>query len=156
GSIPTINILVVQFALPKRLLGIAVAAIFVMVALGNAVAPAILGTAMNATYQKKLEELLPAELEQHLDAATLESFADPRVLMSQDAMTELQDTFDDIEGSGGVLFDQTIQAIRSALQSGLKVLFLVGSIALLLAFLFILTIPQISMDVEVQDRKPAA
>jgi MFS family permease len=156
GSIPTINILVVQFALPKRLLGIAVAAIFFMVALGNAVAPAILGTAMNSTYEKKLGESLPAGLEDQIDAATLESFADPRVLMSQEAMTELQNTFSKIEGQGPALFDQTIQAIRDALQSGLKILFLVGSLALFLAFLLILTIPEISMDVEVQDKKPTA
>jgi MFS family permease len=154
GSIPTINILVVQFALPKRLLGIAVAAIFFMVALGNAVAPAILGTAMNSTYGKNLEKLLPAELERHIDTATLESFADPRVLMSPDAMKELQNTFNKIEGKGTVLFNQTVQAIRSSLQSGLRVLFLVGSAALFLAFLLILTIPEVSMDAEVQDKKP--
>jgi energy-coupling factor transporter transmembrane protein EcfT len=154
GSIPTINILVVQFALPKRLLGIAVAAIFFMVALGNAVAPAILGTAMNSTYGKNLKELLPAELERHIDTATLESFADPRVLMSQDAMKELQNAFNKIEGKGTVLFNQTVQAIRSSLQSGLRVLFLVGSAALFLAFLLILTIPEVSMDAEVQDKKP--
>ena len=70
GSIPTINILVVQFALPKRLLGIAMAATFFMVALGNAVAPAILGTAMNSTYGKNLEKLLPAELERHIAGRT--------------------------------------------------------------------------------------
>ena len=154
GSIPTINILVVQFALPKRLLGIAVAAIFFMVALGNAVAPAILGTAMNSTYGKNLEKLLPAGLERHIDTATLESFADPRVLMSPDAMKELQNTFNKIEGKGTVLFNQTVQAIRSSLQSGLRVLFLVGSAALFLAFLLILTIPEVSMDAEVQDKKP--
>jgi MFS family permease len=153
GSIPTINILVVQFALPKRLLGIAVAAIFFMVALGNAVAPAILGTAMNSTYEKKLEESLPADLGQYIDKATLESLADPRVLMSQEAMSELQNTFKAFEGEGTALFDQTVQAIRSSLQSGLRVLFLVGSVALLLAFLFVLTIPQISMDVEVPDKR---
>jgi hypothetical protein len=156
GSIPTINILVVQFAFPKRLLGIAVAAIFFMVALGNAVAPAILGTVMNSTYEKKLGESLPPNLESHIDAAILESFADPRVLMSQDAMNELQNTFNKIEGRGPELFDQTIQAIRGALQSGLRILFLVGSIALLLAFLLILTIPEISMDVEVQDKNPTS
>jgi MFS family permease len=154
GSIPTINILVVQFALPKRLLGIAVAAIFFMVALGNAVAPAILGPAMNSTYGKSLEELLPAGLEGHIDAATLESFADPRVLMSQDAMKELQSTFNKIEGQGAVLFIQTVQAIRNSLQSGLRVIFLIGSVALFAAFLLILTIPEVSMDVEVQDKKP--
>jgi MFS family permease len=154
GSIPTINILVVQFALPKKLLGIAVAATFFVVALGNAVAPAILGTAMNSAYGKNLEKLLPAELERHIAGSNLKSLADPRVLMSQGAMKELQNTFNKIEVQGPVLFNQTVQAIRSSLQSGLRVSFLVGSAALFLAFLLILTIPEISMDVEVKDKKP--
>jgi Na+/melibiose symporter-like transporter len=156
GSIPTINILVVQFALPKRLLGIAVAATFFMVALGNAVAPAILGTAMNSTYEKNLEKLLPSGLDRHIDPSKLASLADPRVLMSQDAMRELENGFSNIEGKGELLFNQTVQAIRSSLQSGLRVLFLVGTAALFLAFLLILTIPEISMDVEVEDKKLAS
>ena len=154
GSIPTINILVVQFALPTRLRGISVAAIFFICLLGTASAPAILGPAMNATYEKRLENLLPQDLELHIDAATLESIADPRILMSKKAVEELKSTFSRIEDKKPMLFDETIQAVRSALQSGLKVLFLIGSIALLIALLFIITIPEVSMDEEVQDKNP--
>ena len=109
-----------------------------MVALGNAVAPAILGTAMNSTYGKKLEKLLPAELERHIDTANLESLADPRVLMSKDAMKELQNTFNKIEGQGPDI-DSHIQEMNPAVRQSGK---------LILAFLLILTIPE-SMDVEV-------
>ena len=48
GSIPTINTLVAQFAVPKRLLGVAVGAIFFFQMVGIAVAPAILGLAQNS------------------------------------------------------------------------------------------------------------
>ncbi len=154
GAIPTVNTLVVQFAVPKRLLGVAVAAIFFVVALGNAITPAILGSAMNSTYEKKLQDFLPAELGQLTDEATLASLADPRVLMSREAMTGLRDTLDTIGDQGPVLFDRTVQAIRNALQSGLKVLFLIGAVTMLISFLFIITIPEVSMDVEVQDKKP--
>jgi MFS family permease len=154
GSIPTINILVVQFALPTRLRGISVAAIFFICLLGTASAPAILGPAMNATYEKRLENLLPQDLELHIDAATLESIADPRILMSKKAVEELKSTFSRIEDKKPMLFEQTVQAVRTALQSGLKVLFLIGSIALLIALLFIITIPEVSMDEEVQDKNP--
>ena len=148
GSIPTTNILLVQFALPVRLRGISVAAIFFMCALGTAVAPAILGPAMNAKYKAKLDVLLPSELAVNIDAATLKSIADPKVLMSKTALDELQGAFKGIENQGKELLEQTIQAIRNALQSGLKVLFLIGSFALLIAFLFILTIPEVSADAE--------
>ncbi len=43
GAIPTINTLVAQFAVPKRLLGVAVGAIFFFQMLGISVAPALLG-----------------------------------------------------------------------------------------------------------------
>lgn len=150
GSIPTINILIVQFALPKRLLGIAVAAIFFMVAMGGAVTPAIMGSAMNVTYEKKLENSLPKEVGLQLDEAALGSLADSRVLMNDKAMARLQDAL----GADETLYNQTVRAIRSSLRSGLKTVFLIGAITMLAAFCIILTIPEISMDAEVRDTKP--
>jgi hypothetical protein len=151
GSIPTINILVVQFALPVKFRGISIAAIFFIVALGGAAAPAILGPVMNVTYENKLQSLLPEDLELHIDAATLDSIADPRVLMSDEAMEELKSAFSEIENKKPMLFDETVQAIRSALQSGLKVLFLMGAFALLLALLFIMTIPEVPIESRAPD-----
>jgi hypothetical protein len=139
---------VVQFALPKKFRGVSVAAIFFIVALGTAAAPAILGPAMNATYEKKLKDLLPRDLDLHIDAATLDSIADPRVLMSKEAMDELKSAFSGVEEKNPALFDDTVQAVRSALQSGLKVLFLIGAIALFIAFLFIITIPEVPIERE--------
>ena len=48
GTIPTVNTLVAQYAVPKRLLGVAVGAIFFFQMVGIAVAPAILSLAQNA------------------------------------------------------------------------------------------------------------
>lgn len=85
GAIPTINTLVAQFAVPKRLLGVAVGAIFFFQMVGLSVAPAILGLAQNAAPD---------------------------------------------------------------LESGLKLVFLVGAITMMMSLLTIITIPQISMDAE--------
>ncbi|MEZ4593474.1 MAG: MFS transporter [Chloroflexota bacterium] len=89
GAIPTINTLVAQFAVPRRLLGVAVGAIFFFQMVGLAVAPSILGLAQNS-------------------AANLEG--------------------------------------------GLKLVFLVGAVAMTLSFLLILTIPEVSIDAEVVDK----
>jgi len=153
GAIPTVNTLVVQFAVPRRLLGMAVAAIFFIVLIGNAIAPAVLGSVMNSIYEKKLRYSLPAELSQLMDEATLASIADPRVLMSPEAMTGLRNTFNKAGEEAPAFFDQTVRAIRGALESSLKRLFLIGAVTMLLSFLFILTIPEVSMDVEVQDKR---
>jgi MFS family permease len=85
GAIPTINTLVAQFAVPKRLLGVAVGAIFFFQMIGISVAPAILGLAQNSVPD---------------------------------------------------------------LESGLKLVFLVGAVAMVISLLMIITIPEISMDSE--------
>ncbi len=89
GVMPTINTLVAQFAVPKRLLGVAVGAIFFVVMMGMAIAPAILGLAQNS-------------------AATLEA--------------------------------------------GLKLIYLVGGIGMAISLLMVITIPEVSMDAEVEDQ----
>ena len=90
GFIPTINTLVAQFAVPKRLLGVAVGAMFFFVMMGMAIAPAILGLAQNSVPD---------------------------------------------------------------LEAGLKLVFLVGAIAMVVSLLLIITIPEVSMDVEVADKR---
>lgn len=148
GAIPTVNTLVVQFALPKRLLGIAIGAIFFFVMMGMAIAPAILGSAMNSTYQAALQGALPAALATKVDAATLAVLGDSRVLLSPPALQALQTAIGD-----PALFDQTVVAIRTALESSLKAVYLVGAITMLISFIMIVTIPEVSLDAEVEDKR---
>ncbi len=49
GAIPTINTLVVQLAVPKRLLGVAVGALYFFQMVGISIAPTILGVVQNST-----------------------------------------------------------------------------------------------------------
>jgi len=88
GAIPTINTLVAQFAVPKRLLGVSVGAMFFFQMVGISVAPAIMGIAQN--------------------------------------------TAPDLEG-------------------GLKLVFLIGAVAMLVALLINLTIPEVSIDEQPPD-----
>jgi len=90
GAVLTINTVVAQFAVPKRLLGVAVGAMFFFQMVGLSVAPAILGIAQN--------------------------------------------TAPDLE-------------------SGLKLVFLVGAVAMVVSLLIIITIPEVSLDADVPDKK---
>lgn len=156
GAIPTVNTLVVQFALPKRLMGIAIGAIYFFVMMGFAIAPAILGSFMNASYASSLQQNLPAALAEKADPAMMQSLLNnSRVLLTPDAMTSLQTTL--AEYGDAALFDQTVAAIRTALEYSLQMVFLLGAITMLAAFILIITIPEVSLDIEVQDKKaPAA
>jgi hypothetical protein len=68
-------------------------------------------------------------------------------------MKELQKRFDVMGSKGQALFAETVQAIRTSLQSGLNIVFVVGAGTMLLAFLLILAIPEIYIDVEAKDEK---
>ncbi|CAG1014520.1 Multidrug resistance protein 3 [Anaerolineales bacterium] len=89
---PTINTLVAQFAVPRRLLGVSIGAMFFFVMMGMAIAPAILGLVQNSAPD---------------------------------------------------------------LEDGLKLIFLVGAIGMAASLLMVITIPEVSMDVEVADKQAA-
>jgi MFS family permease len=153
GAIPTMNTLVAQFALPKRLLGVAVGAMFFFVFMGGAIAPAILGSSMNEAYALTLQKSLPAELNQVADKATLESLADSKILLSKPAMIKLEKAFQEFGERGPALFDKTVRAVRTSLEAGLKAVFLIGAVTVLFSFLLIFAIPEISIEAEVQDKR---
>jgi MFS family permease len=144
GAIPTVNTVVVQNAVPKKLLGVAMGATFFCLMMGVAISPAILGSALNATYEKKLAATLPGDV---ADDATMTSLqGNPRILLSEPAMKSLEETYKNRGAEGGALFRQTVQAIRISLESGLRSVFWIGAIMMLFSFLLICTIPEISLE----------
>lgn len=153
GAMPTVNTIVAQAAVPRRLLGVATSAILFSVAMGMATAPAILGSAMNIRYNGVLRASLPPALTQAASDATMTSLADPRVLLSEPAMQSLRETLAQTGGDGDALFRQTVDAIRSSMESGLRMVFVISAVTMLLAFLLILTIPVIPLDRPVEDKK---
>jgi MFS family permease len=150
GAMPTINTLVVQYAVPKRLLGVATSALFFFVMMGQSIAPAILGSAMNTEYNSVVKATLPAELARLTNQATMTSLGNPRVLLLQPAMAALRETLQNKEE----VFDQTVSAIRKSMESSLRFVFIIGAVCMLLAFLTICTIPEISIDAKVEEKKP--
>ena len=155
GTIPTLNTLVAQYAVPRRLLGVATGALYFIVMLGQAIAPAIMGSAMNMKYNNTLGATLPAEVTRLTDQATIASLGDSSVLLSEPAMKSLEATIYRTIPNGKAVLDQTIGAIRLSMEAGLRVVFIIGAVMMLLTFLIICTIPQISIDAKVEDeRKP--
>jgi MFS family permease len=141
GAVPTINTMVVQNAVPKRLLGASMGALFFSILMGVAIAPALLGSAMNASYEKALNGSLPQGLYEIADLETMILLRNPRVLLSQSAMDELKAEFDRGGSRMQALFPETVRAIRYSLHIGLRSVFWLGAVTMLLAFLIICTIP---------------
>jgi MFS family permease len=153
GAIPTLNTLVAQYAVPKRLLGVVMGALYFSVMIGQALAPAILGSAMTMKYNSTLRTSLPAEVSRLADQATMTSLGNPRVLLLKPAMASLRETINKTSSNGPVVLAQTVSAIRLSMEAGLRVIFLIGAVGMLLTFLIILTIPEISIDTTVEDKK---
>jgi MFS family permease len=159
GVIPTINTLLIQAAVPRKLMGSAMGVLFFSISIGMALAPAVQGSAMNVRYNSSLKMLLPAALMQTADKETMASLGDPRVLLSPKALADLRKALVQTGDGNSALFDQTVDAIRSSMESGLKVVFIMSAIALVFSFLLILTIPVIPMDRPAEEKKssePAA
>ncbi|HSW39540.1 MAG TPA: MFS transporter, partial [Acidobacteriota bacterium] len=70
GVIPTINTVVVQNAIPKRLMGVAMGAVFFFISIGSAIAPAILGSTMNVAYTRAITQSMPEGLRAVADERT--------------------------------------------------------------------------------------
>jgi hypothetical protein len=45
-----------------------------------------------------------------------------------------------------------VEAVRASLEAGLKMVFMIAAVTTLASFLLILIIPEVSMDIEVQDK----
>jgi phosphoglycolate phosphatase-like HAD superfamily hydrolase len=93
-----------------------------------------------------LADSLPKGLREAVDGTTMESIGNSRVLLSEDALQDLEKSFKKMGGNNQALFEQTVQAIRASLLAGLRSVFWISAITMLLAFLLISTIPEISFD----------
>lgn len=156
GAIPTVNTVVVQNAVPRRLLGSVMGAIFFCLMLAVAVSPAILGAVMNAGYVRTLAATLPEGLGRVADAETMADLTDSQVLLSQERMGELEQRFRGLGAEGAGLFAPTVEAIRAAMQAGLKRVFWLGAFTMLAAFLIILTIPEVPIGSDPPPGQPGA
>lgn len=145
GTIPTINALVVQYSVPRKMLGAATGGLYFIIAMGKSFAPAILGSAMNMVYARELTASLPLRLDKFLDQETMNTLTNPRILLSAQALEDLQNIFSKSGKPAIDIFYQTVEMIRSSLGSALHVVFLVSAVAMFASFLLILTIPEISL-----------
>ena len=152
GAIPTLNTLAVQYAVPRRFLSVATGGLFFCVMLGQAIAPAVLGSAQTMRYESALAARLPSELDEELRA----SIRNPSVLLNESAMVKLKESLGKSDpGGGAALEKRTIEAINLAFEDGLKIIFIIGAIAMTLTFLSICLLPGLSIDAKpVEDDGP--
>jgi MFS family permease len=155
GAVPIINTLVIQNTMPQKLLGVAMGAIFFCIAMGTALAPAVLGSAMNSTSAQYLARSSPDELKR-LDKATFDRLTDSKVLFNEKDMIALKQSFQEKWPEDKELLNKTVKAIRGSQEAGMSAAFLVGAVGMLISFLLICTIPKSSLADGVKEKEGEA
>jgi len=148
GALPTVNTMVIQNVVPKRLLGVAMGAFFFSITMGVAISPAVLGSAMNSTYNKTLASSVPEQLRAE---ANMNSLGNPKVLWEQKDRDALKKDFEKRRIVN--LYPQTLSAIRTSLAAGVRSVFWVSAITMLLAFFLICTMPKNSLEAEAKSKE---
>jgi hypothetical protein len=135
--------LVVQNALPQKL-GQATSALVFFRQIGGTIGLAAMGSVMTSAYLPAFENALPAVVKRLVPANFLAVFNNPQILLSPDALAQMQAR----AAAGGpqalALFRQVIEAVKIGLAQGIHnvfVLSLVLMIAGLVAVLFLKEIP---------------
>ncbi|MDR0842862.1 MAG: MFS transporter [Acidobacteriota bacterium] len=137
GALPPLNTMVVQNAVPQKLLGVAMGAFFFCMLMGGAISPAVLGSAMNSTYREALTASLPEVLK---DGDFQKSVGDPKVLLNPEELKVLEADF---AAKGRTeYFPQTVETIRDSMAAGVRSVFWVSAVTMLVAFLLICTLPE--------------
>ncbi|MBI2832378.1 MAG: MFS transporter [Chloroflexi bacterium] len=159
GIIMPLYLIVVQNAVPYKVLGAATSSVPFFRSIGAAFGLAILGSAMTNRFATDFIEKLPSTVKAVIPPGQLSSLAsNPQALVSPGAQEQLKNMLGGVP-QGAELFQQILQTLREALSASLVEVFLISFVVVLVALvvhLFIKEIPlrkQHVLDDNVDGRK---
>ncbi|GBD14560.1 Multidrug resistance protein 3 [bacterium HR25] len=112
-SLPVLT-LAVQNSVPYTMLGIATTTVLFLRQVGGIMGVAILGSHMNASFDRRLSQALPPEAAS-LPPGILAQLHDPNFILSQERMAALQAQFQSLGERGSQLFGPVLEAARDSL-----------------------------------------
>jgi EmrB/QacA subfamily drug resistance transporter len=135
----------VQNTVPYQTLGAATSSVPFFRAIGGTVGLSVFGSIMSNRLAAVFITKLPEAIKTLIPPELLYSIThNAQVLVSPEAQAQLQAVFSGMGQQGAVLYDQTLQTLREALNSGLSQIFQVAFVMIVLAFivnLFLREIP---------------
>ncbi len=133
GMIMPIHTIAVQNTVPYSVMGTATSMIQLLRPLGGVFGLAIVGSILNNTFASSFIGNLSSEVKAVVSPGQLAEIVDnPQALVSVEAHAQLQGLFEGMGSQGTVLFEQTLTALRNALNSALVQVFTVFLIVTLL------------------------
>ena len=115
---------IVQNQYPTNRLGEVTGGLQFFRQIGSTVGLAIFGTVMNNRFHSALAAEMPAQLKQAMGGDAAGKLDNPQVLISPEARSALQASFDKFGAQGQQLFEAFMTAVRQALDTAISDLFL--------------------------------
>lgn len=146
---PSINPLAAMAQIQPEDFGVGTGTLNFITNLGNAIAPALLGSVLNGAYAKNIVANTAA-IASNLTTEQTAIMSDARILVNAKALDMFKGTF----GSNLPLFEQTVQFVRDSLQGALSSVFLVAAGCVFFSIVFALCIKEIPLD-QIEFKKPS-
>jgi len=129
GITMPLYIIAVQNAIPYSVLGAATSSAAFFRSIGGAFGLTIFGSVMNNRFASEFMAGLPAQAKAVIPANQLDLLVhNPQVLFSLNATDQLKSAFEQLGPQGAALFNQVIDALKSALNSGITEVFFISLI----------------------------
>lgn len=152
-SMPILG-LVVQNAMPYRLLGVATSSVQFFRQIGGTLGIAIFGTLVTTHLRNNLRAELPAEV-QALPDPLLERLEDPQVLLSPESLDRLREGFGALGAEGAQIFAETIDSMRMVLAEAVTNVFFLGMLASIAALAVSVFLREMPLRTTVMEGAPA-
>ena len=138
-------IIAVQNAVPYRVMGIVTSSTQFFRAIGATVGLALFGSVMANRFASSLTAGLPSEVAAAMPPGLLsELSSNPQALVDPQAMAALNEQFSELGPAGAELVQQLVEVLRDALASAISDVFIIGLVAVAVAFvatLFLREVP---------------
>ena len=144
GATMPIFVLVVQNALPYRMLGVSTAAIQFFRSVGGTMGVAIMGSLVNSSFSSELTAETSPQVREATPPDLLERLQNPQSLLNADLLAELREAFAGLGEGGPVMFNEIMLGTRTALGTAIAEAFLVGmgiTLAALVVAIFLKEVP---------------
>ena len=136
--------LIVQNALPRKI-GQATSALVFFRQIGGTIGLAAMGSVMTSAYLPAFQNALPAAVKHAVPAQLLAAFNNPQVLLSPDALTQMQSR----AAAGGpqavALLNQVIEAVRTGLAQGIHNVFVLSLVIMILGLISVFFLKEIAL-----------
>jgi EmrB/QacA subfamily drug resistance transporter len=145
GTVMPLFTVIVQNAVERREMGVATALLAFFRSVGGTMGVAILGSFLTNAFNREFIGHLPSTLIQTIPSDRLAALGKPEVLLSPQAIEQLQASFARFGPQGRVLLAQLLDVIRITLAVALREVFLTGAIFMALATLACLFLREIPL-----------